>query len=485
MSPKPDRTPLSSPRRAAFAAALLLTLPWAARAIEPDAPAAPAPQAKPADLPHGKLVENVPCQGHPDQTYALYLPSNYQAGRKWPILYAFDARRDGKLVSDRLQEGAERYGWIVASSYNSASDGPSGPNLAALQAMWADTHARFSVDDRRVYLAGFSGTVRFAVNVALSAPGTVTGILGACAGFPEGVKPQKNNPFVFFGTTGERDFNYYEMMDLDATLASLGVPHRIEVFEGSHEWPPAPLATRAIGWMELQAMKAGLREKSPQLVDPLWDADLAQARALETAGDLLGAHHVYAAMAQDYAGLRSADDLAPVAGRISAIEANAAYTKALRTWQERNRKDQDFLVRAPHAFSQPVLSDAIDELKIYQYKRQAESSDKQESLAAKRVLNTILVQTSFYLPQMFTDRGEHDRAIFALSIAAEIRPESPEIWYQLAAANARKGNKKKALELLRKAVDKGFNDKARLAEEKAFDNLRQEKAYQEVAAKLG
>ena len=30
-----------------------------------------------------------------------------------------------------------------------------------------------------------------------------------------GTQPRKDNPFVFYGTYGDRDFNYYEMRDLD------------------------------------------------------------------------------------------------------------------------------------------------------------------------------------------------------------------------------------------------------------------------------
>ncbi|HBL31172.1 MAG TPA: hypothetical protein DD490_30465, partial [Acidobacteria bacterium] len=75
-------------------------------------------------------------------------PSGYRPDREWPILYALDARGNGKRVAEVFQAGAERFGWIVASSYNSSSDLPTDPNPAALRAMWLDTHARLKIDDR-------------------------------------------------------------------------------------------------------------------------------------------------------------------------------------------------------------------------------------------------------------------------------------------------------------------------------------------------
>lgn len=442
-----------------------------------------APAAAQTDLPRGQVVPKVVAQADPSQSYALYVPTSYTPDRKWPVLYAFDARSNGTLVADRFRAGAEKYGFLVASSNNSASDGPPGPNVTAMRALWSDTHARFSIDDRRVYATGFSGTVRFACSMALAAPGTIEGIIGAGAGFPFETRPTKDTPFVFFGTVGERDFNYYEVVDLDEQMTALGLHHRIEVFEGTHEWMPEELATRALGWMEVQAMRKGLREKDPKLVAELWGADVERARAAESAGDLVEAHRLYAGLAADFAGLH--EGTAGMAKKAAEIAAAEAWKKERKTRQERNERDKDYIAAAPRALSTGDLPQALALLKIKELKKQAESSDRQESLSAKRLLNTVLVQTSYYLPQMFTSQGQHDRAIFALSIASEIRPESPEVWYELAASHARKGSKKRALENLRKAVEKGWSDLSRLEGEAAFASLRQDKGYQELVAEIG
>ncbi len=437
------------------------------------------------DLPRGKVIEEIRTAADPDQTYALYVPTTYKADRPAPILYAFDSRSDGKRVAERFRAGAEKYGYLVASSNRSASDiEDTAKNLQAMRAMWSDTHARFVIDDRRVYAAGFSGTVRFACSLALSAPGTIAGIIGAGAGFPFGVAPKKDNPFAFFGTVGDRDFNYYEVMDLDESMTALGLPHRMELFEGAHEWPPEALAARALGWMELQAMKQGTREKSPELVEALWADDLGRARAVESAGDLVEAHRLYAGIAADYAGLKTAEALAEVERKVKEIGASPAFQKERQARRERNTRDKEYIEQAPKAISSPTLSQALAELKIAQLKKQAESADKQENLAARRLLNTVLVQTSYYLPQMFTQRGEHDRAILVQSIAVEILPERSDVWCGLAASYARKGNRKKALEMLRKAAEHGWKNAAQLEAEPAFASLKKDKEFQEILGQM-
>lgn len=454
----------------AFLGALLIALLAAAAAAQ--------------NLPRGAVVEKVVVQTDPTQSYALYIPTYYNPERKWPILYALDARSNGKLVADLFWEVAEQYGYIVASSNNSASDSPVEPTVPALRAMWADTHARFSIDDRRVYAAGFSGTVRIACDMALAAPGTITGVIAAGAGFPFEKRPTKDTPFLYFGTVGDRDFNYYEVLDLDEEMTALGLPHRVEVFAGPHQWMSKELATQAVGWMEIQAMKKGTREKDPPLIEQLWSQDLAHARALETAGDLPEAHRLYASLVEDYRGLVDPEVLNDAAVQVSRIAASEAFKKERKLRQEREQRDKEYLAKAPQALATYDLGQALKDLRIQELKKQAESTDRQESLAARRLLNALLGQTSFYLPSVFTVQGKHERAVFVLSIAAEIVPDSSEVWYELAAAHARKGSKKRALESLRKAVDKGWSDLARLEGEAAFAGLRQDKGYKELAAEL-
>jgi predicted esterase len=446
-----------------------------------------------AELARGTLIEKVVCEGQPDQAYALYLPSTYTPERQWPILYAFDARGQGKAVAELFQRAAETYGWIVVSSWSTASDvggdRPMEGNFAAMRALWADTHARFAIDDRRVYTAGYSGTVRFACILALTAPGSIAGVIGASAGFPIGSPPKRDNPFVFYGTYGDRDFNYYELRDLDQSLAALAVPHRIEGFAGTHEWPPVELATRAVGWMEIQAMKKGLREKSPAMIEAEWSADRERARA-QAAVHPADALHTWSAMAVDYAGLR---DVSEAEREAAALAASPACQQELREREARDLRDKEILANAPGILmrtspgNEPVtVTQLAAALKIPELKKRLESADVQESLAAKRVLNMYLGQLRFYQPQALVPKKQYDRAIFMLSIAAEILPEEPSLWVEMATLYALKGKPgyKKALESLSVAVDKGFADRKALEEEPAFAELRKEAKFQEIVARM-
>jgi predicted esterase len=467
--------PLSSLGRALPLAALLA---FPAVAAEP-----------PVAFPRGEIVPSVAVSGNPGQRYALYLPSGYTPDRPWPILYILDARRGGPRAAEVFRAGAERYGYILASSNNSESDTAMETTFQAVRAMWADTHARFPVDDRRVYAAGYSGTVRIACTLAFLAPGTIAGIIGAGAGFPFDHPPTNDTPFIFFGTVGTEDFNYGEMLDLDVLLDDLGLPHHIEVFEGIHDWPPSDLAARAIAWMDLQALRTGARAKDPALIEALWAADLERARAFEAGGDLFQAHRTWIAMAADFEGLR---DTGEAAKKKAELAASPALKKDLAAREERSRRDKQFLKEAQGALASAVnptgepmtVAQTVAALKIPDLKKRLLSPDPAERLSAQRLLNTLWGQTASYLPTSFAERKQWDRVAFVLSIAAEIRPEEPAIWFSRAVAHARKGDRKRALADLRSAVDRGWADIGRIEEHEAFAPLRKEEEYRKIVAGL-
>jgi tetratricopeptide (TPR) repeat protein len=467
-----------------FSAVVAISALSAVAALAAETP----PPAAPPSLPVGKVITRIACAGSPDQSYALYLPKGYTTDRAWPILYVMDPRSRGDLAASLFRTGAEKYGYVVASSNNSTSDSATDPNIAAMRAMWTDSHRRLRIDDHRVYAAGFSGTVRSACILARTAPGTLAGIVGAGAGFPFDGPPRKGDSFVFFGTVGDKDFNYYEMADLEPKLAAAGIPHRVEIFDGIHQWPPKELATRALGWLEIQAMKAGTRAKDPALVDGLWSETLARAAAAEGAGDLFQAYRLYDAAAEDFGGLR---DTKEASGKAAAIAASPSFQRDAKDRALRLKHDEELLEEAPAILANvgsgepATVAQVAAAMKIAELRDKAKNGkEADERLSAQRVLNNYLVQTSYYLPRMYDERKQYDRAVFMLSLAAEIDPDDPFIWYNRAASYARKGDRKRALADLREAVDKGWTDGAALAGDEAFSSLRQDPDYLKLASEL-
>lgn len=223
----------------------------------------------------GKIAENIRCDKNPEYGYALYLPSNYSPNKAWPLLLAFDPRARGINAVERFAPAAEKYGWIIAGSNNSRN-GDGQASIQSLREVSADVFAKYKIDDKRIYAGGMSGGARVATGFALSTK-SFAGVIAASAAFPEGKSP-KSAPFPIFGTAGTEDFNWSELYELDHELKS---PHRVVVFEGGHVWLSAELATEAVEWFELAAMRQGLKENDPALIQSLLETRARHAETLQ------------------------------------------------------------------------------------------------------------------------------------------------------------------------------------------------------------
>src|SRR5688500_5721487 len=93
-------------------------------------------------------------------SYAVYLPLGYSAARQWTIAFLMDPRGRATTPMDRMRAGAEEYGYVLLSSYNTLSDSATDVNERALNAMLVDAQTTLSIDKQRIYLIGFSGTAR-------------------------------------------------------------------------------------------------------------------------------------------------------------------------------------------------------------------------------------------------------------------------------------------------------------------------------------
>ncbi len=436
-----------------------------------------------APLPRGKVAESLHGED-PEQTYALYLPTAYDPARPSPIVYVLDPRGRALLALDRFRPGAESLGFVLASSYRTRSDEATDVNTPALQAMWADTHARLSVDDERVFLAGFSGTARVALTLASAAKGRLRGVVGAGAGFEPRPIAKGDLGFLYFGASGDSDFNYGEMQETDEKLFELGVPYRYEVFPGPHSWMPEAVATRALRWMALRSQA----RVSESVLDTAWSEDVARARELETSGRLQEAWRQWSWIARDYAGARDTGEAEARAKALLASEARKAESKARRKDRERERAA---IARAQETIAQAKASGddlaglpkLLSDLRIADLRKKA-AGEGPDALSAQRVLNSVQSQVAFYLPRDASQRGAYGEAALYLTIASEIRPEDAQVWYHLAAAQARAGRTKSALSSLAKALDAGFDDRARLESDADLASLRRDPGYSKLVSRL-
>jgi poly(3-hydroxybutyrate) depolymerase len=335
-----------------------------------------------ADLPAGEIIDRVTCAADPSQSYALYVPAGYTPSRTWPVIFAFDPGGRGRTPVERYQAAAERYGYVVVGSNNSRNGSTEISRILA--AMTNDVAQRLAVDPKRVYLAGMSGGARVALGIALASK-DIAGVIASSAGYPDS-RVRKTLTFPLFATAGTDDFNHLEMRRLDRELSTT---HRLVIFTGGHVWLSSELALQAVEWMELQAMKAGLKPRDNAEIDRMFASRTA---SVDMSKSDVETFRALRALAEDF---QSLEDVSTFAARATEIGRDARVRAALESERDEDRREENIL-REIASMAARLSSDdrlaALNDLRqrwrdlSAQAKNPADSTQRQ---LARRVLSAL------------------------------------------------------------------------------------------------
>ena len=379
----------------------------------------------------GRLIERDVVAGDTAQHVAAYIPTGYSAARPAPVLFVLDPRGRGALALRLFAGAAERHGWIVVSSYNSASDTPNDPNVDATNAMldWVQSHAR--IDTTRMYLAGFSGTARVAWTLAAELHGKVAGMFGTGGSVSFSSRGPEmtfgsDSTFAFFGSAGTTDFNHAEMRGFATRLRTWKIPSRFEWFQGGHAWPPRSLCERAVDWLELRAMLGGRRPMDSAYVAQQLALDLHRADSLEHAGQWDAAELRYREIALDVPSRPEGKLALSRADELAKRDDLVALRERLRALTERDEGDatrQFSALQAARGSAAALPPERLlQQIGVEALQRRAASADSVERDIALRRLSNVAAWISFYEPRAFLAAGQPARAAASLRAAATLGP---------------------------------------------------------------
>jgi len=406
----------------------------------------------------GTIVPKVICTAHPEQSYALYLPSAYTPEKRWPIIYIFDPAARGLLPTKIFKEAAEQYGYILATS-NNAKNGPLRPEMEAAAALWDDTHLRLAIDNQRVYAAGFSGGARLASHIAETCK-CLHGAFLSGAGFAVDGRPERANAFPVFLTAGFLDFNYGELVRLDDQLSSLNIPHFLRRFEGAHEWAPPVVWSEALAWMNLEAMKDKRLPRDDAAIAREFERFRSAAKEVEKGGDIYLAARAFRQAAEAFEGLTATDSLRE---RASDLEKNPWYHLGEKHEREDLSTEASLegeilgltrALREPCADRTQLQQQASE--RIVDLRNRALDEKKEEKKRvlerARRGVFAALIESG----EPLIDQKRLAQAEAYLALAVEARPEIPWPYLSLARCLLLMGRKKDALDSLERAKGAGL-----------------------------
>jgi predicted esterase len=435
-----------------------------------------------------QITDTVSCRDASGQSYALFLPAQYDNKTIWPVILIFDPAARGKTGISAFTEAGRKYGFILACSNNSRN-GPLENNFTAASEMLRDVTERFTVDQRRIYVAGFSGGSRFAAALAVL-ENKISGVIGCGAGLvnDRNYLPSAKSDFLYYGLAGTRDMNYIELHDLPDFFSShTRIISYFRSFSGGHQWPTSDLITEAVEWLILQAMNSGIIT-----VDRNFLSDIEKKTQYLINSRLSEKNFADAVMYMRFAirDFRGTPFESRISELMNDMEKSAEYRSAIRRWdrttESEKEKRETYLNYIGHLLNSASLPDSASVWWNNETRMLIRLRDKgspENSQMASRLLNFISILcyeqgALYYRNKLFAQSS------FLFKICTLSDSENQNNYYNLARSLAGQGKVPESVNALSGAVNHGFNSRKTIESDPVFGKIRDNPGYKSLILKM-
>jgi len=286
------------------------------------------------------------------ETFAIYLPANFEPIGTWPVIFAMDMQGRGKQLIHMFRDVAEKEGYIVAASNNLQDSLSIVQNTLIASRMFNTVYSLFPIHKQRTYTAGYGNGAKFA-SVIPSIIKPVEGVISIGSGIPykELIDPKK--PFQFVGIVGRSDFNFVALSDeqnMSAT-AKKYMNKRISnnyllVFNGGSEWPDGSYLQRAVEILSLKSMNKNNIPRDSTYIRSIYNRDFSTLNNFVAANDYLGAIYMGDEMLNKFKGLLDLDELKK---RVKLISREKEYSIQLR--KQRRIFQKEYFIRDDYDYN--------------------------------------------------------------------------------------------------------------------------------------
>ena len=242
------------------------------------------------------------------ESYAIFVPSDFEVEKNWPVLFVTDMEGRGKRVISMFKEAAENQGYVLIGSNNLHDSTSIANNILKVSRLLENVNKLIPVDRQRIYAAGFSSGARFA-SLLPSFIKDVKGVVSIGAPIPNYELLTSRNAFHFIGIVGNQDYNYPDMVAERSTLKRLKFPNQLWVFEGGSQWPPKSYIEKSLKAITLNAMAKGNLAKDTGYIERNYKLELEQIDEFQNNNDLFDAYNHMSEVISLYQVHRSVDSL--------------------------------------------------------------------------------------------------------------------------------------------------------------------------------
>ncbi|MEP2238245.1 MAG: alpha/beta hydrolase [Maribacter sp.] len=226
----------------------------------------------------GAITENLIVNDSVSETYSLYLPTDFEVNKPWPVVFVMDLDGKGKAAVSMLINAAEKEGYVLASSNNISDSLSIAENVLVANRMFNSVFNTIPTAKNRTYTAGFSSGAMFA-SILPTFVREIKGVIsiGASVGNVEILSVKQ--PFQFIGLVNRSDYNFTDMYNTRQILNKLKFPNELLVFDGDRNLPEKEVIAKAFRMLTLTSMAKGHLQRNDSLINASYNEFLVDVNA--------------------------------------------------------------------------------------------------------------------------------------------------------------------------------------------------------------
>lgn len=383
-------------------------------------------------------------------SYQLFLPGNYNAKNKYPLIVCFDPHANGNIPVDSLKDIANKLGYIVAGS-NVIQNNYS--NLEyAVTTLFNDIENRYSINNKRIYTCGFSGGGRIASMLAIQR-NDVNAAISCGAGLPNINYGMVNKKINFYLISGVEDFNYYEIIHSQNHQNISKHNISIDIFNDGHKWPPIKILADAVNLLELSAMQQGIVSKNKQFIKEMYNNEIIAIQEYKNNENF---EKLIYSLEKNIISFDGMHRTSYFINELDAVLNSSKYKEFKK--DEKLIQKQEIALRHAYieAFTNKDLNWWKNEINtLSNYKLKFESKLKHNMYC--RLLN-FLSMAGYTFSNESLNKNDEKAFEKNISIYELVDPENADVYYLKAQYYFQKNNNNMVISNLNKALKMGFND---------------------------
>lgn len=428
----------------------------------------------------GMVVDDLKVSDTLEESYALYLPTTYQNGRSWPVLFVFDEEGRGKAAAQLFQSTAEEQGYVIVSSNNIDRKNDLEQNVLIGARLMQRVAGILPVDFKQIASAGSMTGAR----VASSIPLIFDNILGVVAVGDHWMNfnllDNKKN-FIFIGIVGDEQFSTSGMKNTAATLSRLRFPTQIYTYAGDDDWPRPEIIKSAVGSLTIESMRNGNRPVDRQLIDELYRQDLARVNKLMSLNQLMNAEGLLKIMEEKYDGLI---DLAEVNSKQDQLSRSRNYAQQKRDQRALSEKETRLIDDFVYYLEEDIRTANFENLGWWNYqKNQLDSlalKDNAEAKMALRIKDFIREYVELKRREMDEKRVPLESRLVANMIQTIFDPQAFDAYRNIISLSAQDNDFSTAYFYLEEMLKHGYEDMQKLYNIEGTLGLRLTPEYNQI-----